>query len=200
MNRNIPPRGNPPGRNRTRRIENATVEDVFVGNRGEGYILVSHGVPGINNMVFRDLLRLNVSRSTRIRDQSGRRMNLRSIQKGMRINAVYSAAVTRSIPPQAEAYEITVFAATRPTGVTTDRVVSVDPRNNILITGNPRNPDDQTRFIVNEQTVIRDQFGRRIRLADLQPGDLVRIEHAEFYIMIYPQQIVAYRIQVLPRI
>lgn len=199
MNRNIPERGNQPERLRPRRIENATVEDVFVGNRGDGYILVSHGVPGMNNMMFKELLRLNVSRNTRIRSSRGRRLSLRDIEKGMRVSALHSAAVTRSIPPQTEAFEITVLNEIPSTRVTTDRVVSVDTRNNFLITGNPRNMEDQIRFVVNDRTVIRDQEGRRINLSDLSPGQMVKVEHAEFMTMSIPPQTVAYRINVLPR-
>lgn len=214
MNRNIPLRRflfgrNFPGRTpplrtppivRTVSIENAIVEEVFEGSRGDGYILVSRGVPGTNNMLYKELLRLNISRRTRIKNPRGRNVRLGDIESGMRINAIHSPVVTRSIPPQTEAYEITVLTAAQPHSITTDRLVRVEPRNNILVTGNPRVPEEQKRFLVTEDTVIRNQLGQRIRLIDLEPGQLLRIEHAEFTILIYPQQIAAYRIQVLPRI
>lgn len=198
MIRNSAERGNSRG-TKAMRIENAVVEDVFVGNRGDGYILVSRGVPGVSNMLFKELFRLNVSRSTKIRNSRGRNINLRYIDTGMRINAIYSSAVTRSIPPQAEAYEITVLAETMSAGVTIDRVVYVDTRNNYFITGNPRNPEDQIKFVVNDRTVIRDHQGRRIWLGDLQAGQMVKVEYSGHMTSSIPPQTAAYRVQIITK-
>ncbi len=194
MNRN-----NAPGGGRAVRIDNALVEEVFIGNRGEGYLLVSHGVPGLNNMIFKELLRLNVSRNTRIRGSRGRNINLRDIEKGMSVNVLHSPAVTRSIPPQAAAIEITLINRIPARSITTDRIVSVDTRGNFIITGNPGSTEDQIRFNISNKTIIRDQNGRRITLGDLQPGQMVRIEHEDFMTLSIPPQTSANRIQVLPR-
>ncbi len=190
-------RNNAPG-GRAVRIDNALVEEVFVGNRGEGYLLISHGVPSLNNMIFRELLRLNVSRNTRIRGLRGRNINLRNIEKGMKVNVLHSSAVTRSIPPQAAAIEITLINRIPARSVTTDRIVSIDTRGRFIITGNPSRTEDQIRFNISSKSIIRDQNGRRITLDDLEPGQMVKIEHSDFMTLSRPPQTSAGRIQVLP--
>lgn len=48
---------------------------------------------------------LVIGNNTVILNESGKRISARELQTGMVINATFSAAMTRSIPPQATAFE-----------------------------------------------------------------------------------------------
>lgn len=52
---------------------------------------------------------LVIGNNTVILNESGKRISARELQTGMVINATFSAAMTRSIPPQATAFEIQVI-------------------------------------------------------------------------------------------
>ena len=196
-NRNMPSRGLISKNDSTMRVENAIVEEVFSDNRGIGYILISYGASGQNNMIYMEMLRLNVSRNTSIKNKFGQTLNLRDISKGMRINAEFSSAMTRSIPPQASAFEIVVLADDSSVSVTTDRVVSVVALGGFLYTGNLCDMNEQMKFVVSNTTIILDRNGNRIRLRSLRPCQMVRVEHANFQTMSIPPQTTAFRIQVI---
>lgn len=138
-----------------------------------------------------------VGRDTIITDQLGNPMSIRDLREGMVVDAVFSAAMTRSIPPQARAYRLTVINDNMQSSFTEDIVLEVDLVNGFLYTGIPFDIMSQMRFVVTDSTTIRDRRGRRIRLRDLRPGELVRIEHANFMTMSIPPQTTAYDIQVL---
>jgi len=53
------------------------------------------------------------------------------------------------------------------------------------------------RFVVSQATEILDQTGSSIPLSALQPGQMARIEHANFQTASIPPQTTAYRIQVI---
>lgn len=179
------------------RITGATVEEVSSG-RGGNYIIVSHGLPGpAAGLTMIELLRLNITRDTVIRSRNGRRANLRDIRAGMKINALHSSRMTASIPPQAEAYEITLLTEAPAVNVKTDRIVEVNPQNAFIITGNPRRPQEQIRFNISPSTSIFDRSGRRIRLCELRVGQRVRVEHAAFMTRSIPPQTTAYVIRVV---
>lgn len=199
------------------RINNALVEEVSAGAGQTGYLIVSYAVRGRDQDLYRDrgqgqgrdrydmtrieLLRLNVNRNTIITNRNGRNINLRRIRPGMYIDAEFSYAMTRSIPPQATAFRIRVTSRLqepepRPR-VTTAPVVSVDVRNGFLLTGDRRDPNRQIRFVVTDQTQILDRRGRNISLRALSPGQLVQVTHADFMTMSIPPQTNAFRIQVL---
>jgi len=81
--------------------------------------------------------------------------------------------------------------------ITTDRIVSVDVVNGFLDTGNPDDVTDQMRFVVSRATEILDQDYNPIRFSSLQPGQLVRIEHANYQTASIPPQSIAYRIKLI---
>jgi hypothetical protein len=115
----------------------------------------------------------------------------------MRIDADFSTAMTRSIPPQSSAYRIVVLQEEPSVNITTDRVVSVDTNNGFLLTGNPYDMYDQFIFNISNETVILDQNNSTIPLEAIQPGQMVRVEHAMFQTLSIPPQSPAYRVQVL---
>lgn len=185
------------------RINNALVEEVNTDNGRNDYLVVSYAVMAPNNMTRIELLRLNVGRNTIITNQFGRPVRLSNIRPGMWIDADFSPVMTRSRPPQTNAFRIVVRqSAPHPAppprvSTTTDRIVSVDSRNGILITGSPNDINRQIRFIVTNETVILNSNGSRISLRSLRPGQRVRVTHADFMTLSIPPQTTAFRIQVL---
>ncbi len=75
--------------------------------------------------------------------------------------------------------------------------MEIDRNNNFLITGNPDDMMSQMRFVVNDMTEIYDRRGNRIRLRDLRPGQMVRVEHADFMTASIPPQTTAFSIWVI---
>ena len=177
--------------------ENAIIEEISSDFRtGTGYVTISYGVMGNCGMIHMELVTLIVGRDTIIRDQFGQNLSLRDLREGMRVDAEFSASMTRSIPPQARAYRITVINQ-MDTNITEGRVIDVDTNNGFLLTGRPNDIYSQMRFVITDATVIRDRRGRRIRLRDIRPGDFVVVEHANFQTMSIPPQTTAFDVQVL---
>lgn len=180
------------------RIDNALVEEVFCYDNSVGHILISYAVRDADQVTSIQTLRLNTGRNTVILNMFGRRINACQLRKGMWINAVFSSRMTRSIPPQANAFLIIVKRNPRPQNNTTDgRIASVDPRNRFLITGNPNDINSQIRYTISDDTVILNRFGNPIPLRALRPGQMVRITHADFQTASIPPQTAAYRIQII---
>lgn len=185
-----------PSGNNVIRAEDAFIENISSDNR-TGYVTISYGVMGEFCMVHMEMVTLVVNRDTIIRDQFGQTLSFNDLREGMIVDAEFSAAMTRSIPPQSTAFRITVINQNSNSQITEGRVLSVDTRNNFFLTGNPNDIYSQMRFAVSDSTVIRDRRGRQIRLRDLRPGDLVRVEHANFQTMSIPPQTTAFNVQVL---
>ena len=178
-------------------VENAVIEEVNVETCESGYILISYTVPRPNIRNQNEQIRLNVSNYTIIISQYGEPLSLCNLDVGIRVNAEFSAAVTASIPPQSSAYRIIVIRGESNTTVTTDRVVSNDAVNGVLTTGNPFDLSEQISFIISDNTIIIGRYGNRIPLGQVNPGQMVMVEHANFQTASIPPQSPAYRVKVL---
>ena len=176
--------------------DNAIIEGINVDNR-TGYVTISYGVMGEFCMVHINLVTLIVSQNTIILDQFGQNLSLRDLREGMIVDAEFSSAMTRSMPPQSRAYRITVINQQNNSNIMEDFVLSVDTNNNFLYTGNANDIYSQMRFVITDATMIMDRRGNRIRLRDLRPGQRVRIEHANFQTMSIPPQTTAFVVQVI---
>lgn len=178
-------------------VENALIEEVFTDSSTSGYLLISYGIADQNNQLYINQIRLNVGRNTIIRSENGEPLLLNDLQEGMRINAEFSAAMTRSIPPQSQAFRIVVLNEETQIAISFDRVVSVDTINGFLLTGNSYDLYDQMIFTISDSTIILNQNDIPIPLEAIQSGQLVRVEHAIFQTMSIPPQSPAYLIKVL---
>lgn len=178
-------------------VENALIEEVVTDNGRTGHILIAFGVSDNGEKVRIQEIRLNVGADTVIIDEKGVSLNLYYLERGMRISAEFSAAMTRSIPPQAYAYRIVLLQNIATVTVTTDRVVGVDEANGFLLVGSPYDMYDQIIFTISNDTVILDRYNNPIQLEELQPGQMVRVEHAIFQTLSIPPQSPAYRVQVI---
>lgn len=130
-------------------------------------------------------------------DPFGQNSSFNTLRIGMIVDADYSAAMTFSIPPQARAFRIIVSYKNSSFNSKMDRVLAVDARNRFLYTGNADDINSQVRFVISNSTQILDRAGEKIRLNDLKPGQLVRIDYATFMTASIPPQTTAFRVQLL---
>lgn len=182
-------------------VNDAVIEEIFYDNR-TSFVTISYGVPGNFNMIHIELVTLVVDRNTIIRNRRGRRISVRDLRVGNVVDASFSAIMTRSIPPQSRAFMITVVreevnALPNFPNIVEDRIMEIDTRNNFLLTGNPNDMMSQMRFVVNNMTNIFDRRGNRISFRDLRPGQMIRVEHADFMTASIPPQTTAFNIWVL---
>lgn len=189
------------GKNTAINVENAVIEEIFHENR-TSYVTISYGVLGDFSIVHMELVRLAVDRNTIIRNRRGRRISVRDLSIGNVVDASFSTAMTKSIPPQSRAFMITVVREhvnTLPVfpNIVEDRIMEIDRNNNFFVTGNPNDMMSQVRFTVDNSTQIFDRRGNRIRFRDLRPGQMIRVEHADFMTMSIPPQTAAFRVWVL---
>lgn len=195
---NNDPRGTMIQQGNTMRINNGFVEDVSCFNNARGQILVSYAVRERNNITSIQDIQLNINRGTVILNSFGQRMCLCCIQAGSWVNATFSARMTRSIPPQANAFLVTVLRSPRPSSsVTIGRIIMIDFDNNFLITEDPDNSDSQMKFIITNSTSFTSRFGAPIRFSSLWPGQMVRITHANFQTPSIPPQTTAFNVQLI---
>lgn len=180
------------------RINNAFVEEVSCFNNFGGYILVSYAVQERNDITSVQNIRLNLNRGTIVLNAFGQRMCLCCIQEGTWVNVVFSSRITRSIPPQSNAFFVSVQRNRRPaTSITTGRITLIDFDNNFLYTEDPNNINNQTKFIISNMTSFTNRFGNSIRFSTLRPGQMVRITHADFQTASIPPQTTAFHVQVI---
>ena len=200
----------------TMRINNALVEEAFCFNNSSGNILITYAPSGGNTSSTQQTLRLNINPNTTILNSFGQSMCLCCLQRGMRVNVIADSRMTRSIPPQSNAILIMVqssfqqpfppqrplppqrpFPPQRPSSTTTGQILLIDFDNNYLITSDPNNRNNQTRFNITNTTTFTNRLGFPIRFSSLQPGQMVRITHANFQTASIPPQTTAFNIQQL---
>lgn len=142
-------------------------------------------------------VRLVVSRDTVILDEKGRRVSVRDLKVGMVINASISTAMTRSIPPQSEAYRIRIVSRPASDAVTLGRIIDIDRRGRSFTLVSDGNRASVIRFNVPEDAIIQDLFGRPMAFSGLIPGLRVRVSHAAFMTASIPPQTTAFEIRVI---
>ena len=142
-------------------------------------------------------VRLVVNQDTTIHDERGRNIRVGELERGMIVDASFSSTMTRSIPPQAQAFSIRVVRRVNRTETTTGRIIDVNTRNSFILVLRNQNPSSAVRFNISPNTVILDFFGRRTTLSSLNPGFRVRVEHATFMTASIPPQTTAFTIQLI---
>lgn len=142
-------------------------------------------------------VRLVVTQNTSIWDEWGRAVSVRSLSVGMIIDAQFSTAMTMSIPPQAQAFQIRIVRREPTRIITKGRIAQIDTRNQFILVFRDNSPSSLIRFNITPQTIIFDLFGRQIRLNDLLPGLRVQVEHADFMTASIPPQTTAFVVRVI---
>ncbi len=179
-------------------VEDALIESTFTRNR-TNFVTISYGVPGRGGLIKIEVVTLIVDRNTRIRDQFGNRIGFRDLREGMVINARFSANMTRSNPPQAQAFSIVIVRENKSSMIEEGRVIDVSVEGNFgyILTGVPNNPSRQMRYVVSNRTKLRDRRGNPISLRAIRPGQMVRIERESFQTMSIPPQTSALSVQII---
>ncbi len=176
--------------------ENAQVLQVELNGCHRGYVILSYF--GLGHRMRREarIVRLNVFPNTVLFNAKGRPISLCEIRKGMMVDALFSSAMTRSIPPQSTAYLLLEKRRGREaTTISTGPIAAIDLENYSLFVGNPWNIGEQQRFNVNGFTIIRDPFGKAISFENLRMGQMVAVAHSTATTMSIPPQSSAFYIQ-----
>lgn len=181
-------------------IERAVIQSITNDSR-VGYVTIQYGIMDRNRITQMHLLTLVVGRTTRITDQFGNRSSLRGLRVGMVISTSFTPIASRINQPLARADRITILQEDESSLIVTDRVLETnqDGQFGFILTGTAGNTMNQIRFVVSDETKLRDRNGNRIRFRDIRPGQTVRIERASFQTMSIPPQTSALTVQVLSR-
>lgn len=182
------------------RIDNAVIDEVFFSDNNTGYIIISYSVPWQAGITTTDQLRLNVNNNTIILNSLRLPICLCDLRQGMRVNVTFSPRMTRSLPPQSNAFSITVRRPQQPPAApvaTTGRILWIDANNNRLSTVSTNNINSQTVFVITNSTIILNKNGFPIPLRALLPGQRVQITHSNFQTASIPPQATAFRIQII---
>lgn len=142
-------------------------------------------------------IRLVVGRNTLIFDEAGNSVPASQLRTGMTINAAFSSAMTRSIPPQSNAFMIRIMQRPLPDSVTVGRIIDIDRQNRNFTTIGDNNRSSIIRFNVPEDARIFDIAGRPMNFSRLMPGMRVRVRHASFMTASIPPQTTASEIRVI---
>lgn len=176
-------------------VTNARIERVESGRNGS-FVVVSGG-ECTNCGNANETLRLNVGENTLILDENGNRIPLTNLRNGMIVNAAFSLATTRSIPPQASAYIIQIVRRRTNDETTVGRIVNINRQNRSFTTISDGNLSTVIQFNVPEDAVILNVFGRPMNFSNLVPGLRVRVRHASFMTASIPPQTTAFEIRVI---
>ena len=165
------------------------------------YVTIQYGIIDRNQITQKHLLTLVVGRTTRITDQFGSRSGVRSLSEGMVISARFTPIASRINQPLARADRIMIIQEDESSLIVTERVLETDQDRQFgyLLTGIGGDIMSQTRYVVSDETKLRDRHGNRIRFREIRPGQTVRIERASFQTMSIPPQTSALTVQVLSR-
>ena len=176
-------------------ITNGTIESVETGRDGSFVLVSGTDCPGCGR--DRQTIRLNVGNNTAILDENNNRIPLTDLRAGMTVNAAFSNATTRSIPPQSLAYVIQVVRRSGSDNVTVGRIVHVDRQNRSFTTVSDGNFTSTIRFNLADDAQILNGMGRPMNFSNLVPGLRVRVRHADFMTMSIPPQTTAFEVRVI---
>lgn len=185
----------PPQNRNAIRVFSAVIDRIN-RERNTTFVTISYNdCIGCNGL--RGPIQLVVNQDTTIRDERGRNIRANELERGMIVDATFSSAVTRSIPPQSQAFSISIRRRANRTQTTTGRMIEVNTRNNYILVLRNQNPSSVVRFNISPNTEIFDLFGRRTSLSSLTAGFRVRIEHASFMTASIPPQTTAFTVRVI---
>lgn len=177
--------------------ENALIENINLLGR-TGYITISYTTTMRNRKSIM-VVSLIVTNDTRLTDQFGGPISARDFRIGMVVNARFSAAMTRSNPPQSRAFAITIVKEKSTSLIEVARVINVRTigSTGYILTGQPRNPNKQIVFTVSRNSKIVNKEGNRIRLMEILPGQTIRVEREPFQTLSIPPQTPVLWVQII---
>lgn len=142
------------------------------------------------------LIKLVTGPLTTILSTEGKAVAAGELQEGMTINATFSAAMTRSLPPQANVYLIRIVAVP-PTDCVTEGIIrEVDRRFRSFLVVCEKNGQEAIRFHMAPETRVLGRDKRLMDFVNLVPGMRVCVRHAAFMTASLPPQSTAYEVRV----
>lgn len=176
-------------------ISNAVIEEIS-SERNTTFVTITYR-DGPGNRGREQRVRLVIGPRTIILNQNNLPVPAGTLRTGMTINASFSSAMTRSIPPQAAAYIIKIVRRQPRENTTTGRILEIDQRNRSFTTISDREISTIIRFNVPENARIFDRLGRPMSFSRLRSGMRVQVRHADFMTASIPPQTTAFEIRVL---
>ena len=176
-------------------ISNGTIEDIS-SQRDTTFVTVTY-MDRSGNRRAEQTVRLVVGPRTVILNANGTPVPVSALNVGMTVNATFSSAMTRSIPPQAAAYMIRIVRRPLPDRITNGTILDINRTNRRFTTISDRNLSTIIRFNVAENALIFDRLGRAMNFSRLLPGMRVQVRHASFMTASIPPQTTAFEIRVL---
>lgn len=176
-------------------ITNGTIENIS-SDRGNTLVLVTY-MGGRGNQRKEQTVRLVVGPRTIILNARGEPVPASTLRVGMTINASFSSAMTRSIPPQATAYLIRIIGRPMRDDITIGRILDISRNNRSFSTITDRDFSTVIQFNTSDNTTFFDRFGRPMQFSGLNPGMRVRVRHANFMTASLPPQTTAFEVRVL---
>ena len=177
------------------RVSNAVIQNISY-DRDIAYVTIAYNECQRCNSPEK-LVTLIVSSRTILLDENGNMITPEELQTGMVVHATFSSNMTRSMPPQAQAYQIRIPSRPEVGNVTIGRIINVDSRNQYFLTMSDGNPSTMIRFNVSPNTIVLDSVGRQISFSRLVPGLLVSVQHASFLTASIPPQTTAFVVQIM---
>ena len=177
------------------RISNATIEEISKDRNNTLVTAVYRDRR--NNRGEEQRILMVVGPGTVVVNMAGNRGNASELSVGMIVNAIVSNNMTRSIPPQAEAFFVEIVRGGMENSTTIGRIVDVDRMGRNFTTIGEGNFISITRFNVPPNTPIVNRMGRNIDFNGLVPGMRVEVRHANFMTNSIPPQTTALEVKVL---
>ena len=179
-------------------IKNATILDVDLKNND---ITVSYEVK-YGEKVYEKTIILLIDNDTVIKNELGKTIDIAALKVGMTINAKHAEATTLGLPPTAKAYLIEVVDTKQSVLIENATIDDIDLRNkNITVSYDVKYGtkvyEETIVLLVDRDTVIKNELGKAIALADLKVGMMVNAKHAEATTLGLPPTAKAYLIEVV---
>lgn len=176
-------------------ITNGTIENIS-SERGNTFVLITY-MGRLGNRQEEETVRLVVGPRTIVLNARGEPVPASTLREGMTINASFSSEMTRSIPPQANAYLVRILGRAMPDNITIGRILDIDRNNRSFTTMTDRDFSTVIRFNTSDNTKFFNLFGMASEFANLRPGMRVRVRHANFSTASIPPQTTAFEVRVL---
>ncbi len=175
-------------------IDNGRIREVS-SERGTTFVTVTYRERS-GQRWNEQTVRLVVGPQTIILNDNGRRVSENQLSRGMIIDATASSAMTRSIPPQTNAYVIRIVRRGQADNFTTGRILDINRRGRNFTIISDGELSSIVRFNVSNDTRIFNRAGRPIDFSNLNQGMMVRVQHANFMTASIPPQTTAFEIRV----
>ncbi len=187
--------------NPTISITNATIDAIEFA-APDAYLTISF-TECIECNETTQVFKLLVNKNTFIVNENGMQIQASDLSPDMIIDALVSASMTRSNPPQTTAFVIRVVNSINsnrppmPSSVTNGIIIDMDRQNRNFTTISGTNPSSIVRFNAPDNVIVIDRNGRPGNFSTLMTGQRVQVRHANFMTSSIPPQTTAFEVRVM---